>query len=324
MKYLKLVSPVLISALVVTFSYAQVFDFDCPEVYQDLRLGMVDDQISPMGQIASVQQFLKEYYSSLVYKVDGKFRLPTKTMVLMYQKDNGLVETGVVDLATRKKIGSMCNKSSQGSTGTSTTPVTLVPKTTQLASLAPSLDVQPNFSVIQPGQSQNLNITFSNMSTCVVVSDSFSKKIEEPSTLVVIPGKSTNYTFSCLGNDGSTVVKFATVKLTTDATNTPETDTTMSALLSNLQDIFGIRSVNAQDTTGNKLNVGTKVKTVMNLNTRRDPGLNSVVIVEVKKDSLGRVTDGPKYADQFVWWKVKWASTGIEGWTVEDLMAKTK
>jgi WD40 repeat protein len=53
-----------------------------------------------------------------------------------------------------------------------------------------------------------------------------------------------------------------------------------------------------------------------NLNLRTEPSLNGEIIRKLRTGESVSIIDGPKIADDYVWWKVKIAD-GTEGWIVE-------
>lgn len=78
----------------------------------------------------------------------------------------------------------------------------------------------------------------------------------------------------------------------------------------------------AQAATTGKFKIGDKVRTVVNLKVRVAPGVNNPEVTHVNyRGSMapnieGQITDGPKSADGYTWWKVKFI-TGVEGWCAE-------
>jgi len=77
-----------------------------------------------------------------------------------------------------------------------------------------------------------------------------------------------------------------------------------------------------QTSTSGKFKVGDKVRTVVNLKVRTAPGVNNPEVTHVNyRGSMapgieGQIVDGPKTADGYTWWKVKFI-TGVEGWCAE-------
>ncbi len=85
--------------------------------------------------------------------------------------------------------------------------------------------------------------------------------------------------------------------------------------------VMGIPAQPATATTG-KFQIGDKVRTAANLKVRTAPGVTSPEVTHVNyRGSMapgieGQVVDGPKSADGYTWWKVKFI-TGVEGWCAE-------
>lgn len=71
-----------------------------------------------------------------------------------------------------------------------------------------------------------------------------------------------------------------------------------------------------------KFKIGDKVRTVVNLKVRTEPGVTNPEVTHVNyRGSIppgieGQIVDGPKSADGYTWWKVKFI-TGVEGWCAE-------
>lgn len=71
-----------------------------------------------------------------------------------------------------------------------------------------------------------------------------------------------------------------------------------------------------------KFSLGDKVRTIVNLKVRTAPGVNNPEVNHVNyRGSMppgieGQITDGPKSADGYTWWKVRFI-TGVEGWCAE-------
>lgn len=77
-----------------------------------------------------------------------------------------------------------------------------------------------------------------------------------------------------------------------------------------------------------KFKIGDKVRTTVNLKVRVAPGVNSQEVVHVNyRGSMapgieGQIVDGPRSADGYTWWKVKFI-TGVEGWCAEGRGAES-
>lgn len=71
-----------------------------------------------------------------------------------------------------------------------------------------------------------------------------------------------------------------------------------------------------------KFQVGNRVRTLVNLKVRTAPGTTNPEVSHVNyRGSIppgieGQIVDGPKTADGYTWWKVKFV-TGVEGWCAE-------
>ncbi|MBC7221881.1 hypothetical protein H5T56_02715 [Candidatus Bipolaricaulota bacterium] len=85
------------------------------------------------------------------------------------------------------------------------------------------------------------------------------------------------------------------------------------------------------ETTGaaaGKFKIGDKVRTVVNLKVRTAPGVNNPEVIHVNYYGSvppgieGQIVDGPKSADGYTWWKVKFI-TGVEGWCAEGRGGET-
>jgi len=85
--------------------------------------------------------------------------------------------------------------------------------------------------------------------------------------------------------------------------------------------VIGIPAETTTATAG-KFKIGDKVRTVVNLKVRTAPGVSNPEVTHVNyRGSIppgieGQITDGPKSADGYTWWKVKFI-TGVEGWCAE-------
>jgi hypothetical protein len=149
-KYLGLLS---LPLLMFSISFAQVYDFDCPNIPSNLSIGQTDSTVYPRGQVSSLQQFLKDFYGSEAFRVDGKFRTPTANMVKLFQGEHGLVITGRVGAATRARIYSMCNPVGP------TTPLTPTIPYTPYAPYNPPVQQVPSVCIPQVTQTQELGCT---------------------------------------------------------------------------------------------------------------------------------------------------------------------
>ncbi|MCR4392346.1 MAG: hypothetical protein NUV94_06170 [Candidatus Acetothermia bacterium] len=76
-----------------------------------------------------------------------------------------------------------------------------------------------------------------------------------------------------------------------------------------------------------KFRIGDRVRVTQNVNVRTNAGTQYPEISHVNyRDhapvgSQGKVVDGPKQADNFVWWKVEY-DAGFSGWSVETALEK--
>ncbi len=77
-----------------------------------------------------------------------------------------------------------------------------------------------------------------------------------------------------------------------------------------------------------KFKIGDKVRTVVNLKVRTAPGVTNPEVTHVNYGGSvppgieGTIVDGPKTADGYTWWKVKFI-TGVEGWCAEGKGAES-
>ncbi len=85
--------------------------------------------------------------------------------------------------------------------------------------------------------------------------------------------------------------------------------------------VIGVPAETTAASTG-KFKIGDKVRTVVNLKVRTAPGVNNPEVTHVNyRGSMppgieGQIVDGPKSADGYTWWRVKFI-TGVEGWCAE-------
>lgn len=85
--------------------------------------------------------------------------------------------------------------------------------------------------------------------------------------------------------------------------------------------VIGIPAGPPAPVTG-KFQIGTKVRTVVSLKVRTGPGVTNPEVTHVNyrgsvpRGIEGQIVDGPKSADGYTWWKVKFV-TGVEGWCAE-------
>ncbi|MCS7217283.1 MAG: SH3 domain-containing protein [Candidatus Bipolaricaulota bacterium] len=88
------------------------------------------------------------------------------------------------------------------------------------------------------------------------------------------------------------------------------------------------RPAEAQAGASGKFKVGDRVRTTVNLKVRTAPGVNHPEVTHVNyRGSMapgieGQIVDGPKSADGYTWWKVKFI-TGVEGWCAEGRGGET-
>jgi hypothetical protein len=85
--------------------------------------------------------------------------------------------------------------------------------------------------------------------------------------------------------------------------------------------VIGVRP-QTEATASGKFKVGDRVRTLVNLKVRTGPGTTNPEVTHVNyRGSMpvgieGQIVDGPKSADGYTWWKVKFI-TGVEGWCAE-------
>lgn len=85
--------------------------------------------------------------------------------------------------------------------------------------------------------------------------------------------------------------------------------------------VIGIPAEPPAPATG-KFQIGTKVRTAVSLKVRTGPGITNPEVTHVNyRGSIppgieGQIVDGPRNADGYTWWKVKFI-TGVEGWCAE-------
>jgi hypothetical protein len=91
--------------------------------------------------------------------------------------------------------------------------------------------------------------------------------------------------------------------------------------------VIGVPAQTTASATG-KFKVGDKVRTLVGLKVRTAPGTANPEVTHVNyRGSIppgieGQVLDGPKSADGYTWWKVKFV-TGVEGWCAEGRGGET-
>jgi len=91
--------------------------------------------------------------------------------------------------------------------------------------------------------------------------------------------------------------------------------------------VIGVRP-QTEPTASGKFKVGDRVRTLVNLKVRTGPGVTNPEVTHVNyRGSMppgieGQIVDGPKSADGYTWWKVKFI-TGVEGWCAEGRGAET-
>ena len=72
---------------------------------------------------------------------------------------------------------------------------------------------------------------------------------------------------------------------------------------------------------GDDVSVKVQVRTV--LNVRSKPSIHTGEILDQIGNITGIITDGPRQADNFTWWKIDWDPVGIpEGWSAEVIGGK--
>jgi uncharacterized protein YgiM (DUF1202 family) len=67
---------------------------------------------------------------------------------------------------------------------------------------------------------------------------------------------------------------------------------------------------------------GVSVRTSIAVNLRANAGTNYDIVATLASNSNGTITDGPRVATGYTWWKVR-ATTGQEGWVVQDYLIRT-
>ena len=128
------------------------------------------------------------------------------------------------------------------------------------------------------------------------------------------PGERTNQTWNHpVAAAGSFTLQFSVWK---DATSLVDVKPSSPQVL-----LTAVPAATQAAATG-KFKVGDRVRTTVNLKVRVAPGVNSQEVVHVNyRGSMapgieGQIVDGPRSADGYTWWKVKFI-TGVEGWCAE-------
>lgn len=67
---------------------------------------------------------------------------------------------------------------------------------------------------------------------------------------------------------------------------------------------------------------GVSVRTSIAVNLRQDAGTNYPIVATLSSNANGVITDGPRVATGYTWWKIR-ATTGQEGWAVQDYLVRT-
>ena len=80
----------------------------CPKLTTLLRLGYRDKNTG--NQVSELQQFIIDYYNLDANKliISGIFGRLTRGYVVQFQKEQNLIQTGIVGAVTRAKIASIC------------------------------------------------------------------------------------------------------------------------------------------------------------------------------------------------------------------------
>src|SRR5690606_2521439 len=67
---------------------------------------------------------------------------------------------------------------------------------------------------------------------------------------------------------------------------------------------------------------GVSVRTSIAVNLRQDAGTNYPIVATLSSNANGVITDGPRVATGYTWWRIR-ATTGQEGWAVQDYLVRT-
>ena len=68
--------------------------------------------------------------------------------------------------------------------------------------------------------------------------------------------------------------------------------------------------------------VSVKVQVTTVLNVRSEPDIHTGEILEQIGNITGIITDGPREADGYTWWKIDWDPINLEGWSAEVIGGK--
>lgn len=84
-------------------------EISCPTLKFYLSRGTTDSKTN--GEVSLMQRFLKTNLklSNKQFLVTGSFGKVTENFVKVFQQTNGLIPTGIVGVASRKKITTLCN-----------------------------------------------------------------------------------------------------------------------------------------------------------------------------------------------------------------------
>jgi N-acetyl-anhydromuramyl-L-alanine amidase AmpD len=77
------------------------------------------------------------------------------------------------------------------------------------------------------------------------------------------------------------------------------------------------------DRSATKFEIGQRVTTMVELNTREKPSLDGAVEETVSPETVGWIQDGIVTADGYTWWQVEW-ETGTTGWSVQTYLDESK
>ena len=119
-------------------------------------------------------------------------------------------------------------------------------------------------------------------------------------------GTPSGTTYSDTGLSASTAYSY-TVKAVDAAGNTSANSNTASATTLAATAAFGI---------------GDRMVTTANLNVRASASANGTLLGNQSQGSLGTLVGGPTIADGYIWWNINY-DTGVDGWSVQDYIAKT-
>lgn len=195
----------------------------------------------------------------------------------------------------------------------------------QVDSTYPSNPAQPLTANV--GETVPLRLTFTNSGnrttefiTRVVLWDRAGIKAGQYESKVQLrPGEKTTQTWNhTVAKEGTFTVQFQVLRdPTTILAVSPKEP---AALLV----VTGAPPVQASG----KFKIGDKVQTTDNVNVRTGPSKADPEVQHVNyylgympAGIQGQITDGPKQADGYTWWKVKFA-TGVEGWCIEEGLQK--